>query len=581
VTAASAQRVPLQAGGDVAVLLCSDVIERRRGALSAEMLGAGLRSHVPGLTVTVVRDLCAWSSGLTAAVQSLAATRVVVGCSNGAQSRQRVLAALRSAGVRPPAAHVVNLSPVAGRKATARVTDQAVADQAVAVLRSALARVAGADLGAPLNEGTASLGSASVTRRSLLSFGYLARRPVAAWDAERCRGHGASRRCVHACPHEALAAVANRVCVDTAACSACGACVSACASGAMSLNGTSIADLEAAAGALVDDASRLGLGVAVMCTKASVEVPLGGTWLPLEVPSLEMVSAGWLLQMVTAGVPVTLVACADTLCVGHGREVARVCAALVEGVAPGRRLLLGAGDRSPGDLLLAGDLLLEGDLLLTGARDRSSASSVTLGEPRATAQALSLLASLGGVVVAPSELSPPGPAGTGPAAGTGQPAGTEQAGPAGLSWSLESPLVPLGEVAIDPSLCSGCANCTLVCPTGALLAARDEVLSLTFDLLACPACGNCAASCPEGAISLRRAISSASLAAGRRTVARIVTGRRCKSCGQPLGGDPLTRAVAARLAESHPQVAVNLQGGDRCAECELTSRSPDRPARLA
>ena len=67
-----------------------------------------------------------------------------------------------------------------------------------------------------------------------------------------------------------------------------------------------MAGLEAAADVLVEDARRLGLGVAIVCSHAALKVTLGGLWLALEVPSLEMVTAGWLLQVVAAGAVVTV-----------------------------------------------------------------------------------------------------------------------------------------------------------------------------------------------------------------------------------------------------------------------------------
>ncbi|TLN09762.1 hydrogenase iron-sulfur subunit [bacterium] len=57
---------------------------------------------------------------------------------------------------------------------------------------------------------------------------------------------------------------------------------------------------------------------------------------------------------------------------------------------------------------------------------------------------------------------------------------------------------------INPELCTGCGNCTQVCPANAVhLERRDGVLSLsTIDELLCIGCGNCAVICPVKAISL-------------------------------------------------------------------------------
>jgi heterodisulfide reductase subunit A2 len=65
--------------------------------------------------------------------------------------------------------------------------------------------------------------------------------------------------------------------------------------------------------------------------------------------------------------------------------------------------------------------------------------------------------------------------------------------------SVETPTA-----AIDPGLCTGCGNCSRVCPTNAIrLQKRDGILSLSdVDSLRCIGCGNCVVICPVKAIRL-------------------------------------------------------------------------------
>ncbi len=527
---AEARRPPPVAGHG-AVLLCSDVVGHEPASLSAETICDRLRQRAPEVRVYVVPDLCSRLSGLPATVRALSVGRVVVGCRRGNARRQRIMGFLRDAGLTPAGAQVVDLLP----GALAAPGD--VAEQSVARLRAALARVSGADLGAPVRETAAGLGPGRVSRRDLFGLGHLGRRPVAAWAADRCQGREASRLCAQACPAHALSAAGPGLSVDATSCSGCGACVAACRSGAMSLSGATMGELEAAAAALVEDAGRLGLGVAIVCSSAPAKVTLGGRWLALEVPSLEMVTAGWLLQVVAAGAAVTVRGCGERACHRRGLELARLSGEVVSRVAPGRRGLVVVPGVGPGEKDSAARLP---DRTVEVGRWARPDGPIELHEPEATVHALCAL--------------------------FGSPA----------PWQLTSPVAPLGDVVIDTARCSACGVCVTACPTGAMSAPPGQSpgsLVLDFEASACPACGACASACPEGALSVQRAIGSSCLRGGRRTVARLaraVPGNRCLSCGAPSGAGLVTQAVAAKLAGSHPAIAWHLLAGeDRCPSCRL------------
>ena len=387
---------PLENGA--VVLLCSDVVERRKSPLAPEEVGAALRRHCPGARVVVVPSLCSWSSDLLAILQSLGARRVVVGCSQGNAKRQKILGVVRSCGVHPTGAQVVDLAP--GRVPAQNGSPSNLWRDYVRLWRGSPAltsvpRCTKAQCRSARCAYPGGACSASVTSsRARLPVGPLS----------YAAGHGPARPCTLACPHGALSVTGGRISVDQAVCTGCGACASACRSGAMSLTGTSIAALEASASALVEDARRLGLGVAIVCSKASATLELGGDWLELQVPSLNMVSVGWALQVVATGVGVTLVGCNDPGCGERARQVMSLSAIVVSEVAPRQRHLVVAwGCRLPAPPSAEG--------ADAPSFDDGFRPSIALREPEATVRALSDLAcrinELGGGPV----LASPGPTG--------------------------------------------------------------------------------------------------------------------------------------------------------------------------
>ena len=526
------------------VLLCSDISEEGHNPISAGTIAAGLRRYLPQEQVFVVENLCSGPATVSVALKALGARRVVIGCRQVATRRAEIVACLRRAGIHPSGIQLVDLMPV-------EQSDPAVvAEQTITRIRAALTRLSCADLDAPVRERLAP-GSVIVSRRSLFRPGNAARRPVASFIEVRCDGGGRCRACVGACPHGALRLTGTRVSVDETACTGCGACLSACRSAAISLNGTSISELEGAASVLVAEARLPGtgslLGVAIVCAKALANVSLDGSWLPLEVPSLEMVSAGWPLQILSADVGVRLVGCADVACATRGRELTDFCSDLVNHVAPSWRQLIGA----PGCSRSMGVGRSRGKLT-------SPVTSIEFREPEATVDALFALTSRGRDW--PSDA---------PTASISRPPTAARGAP----WRIESSVASLGEITIDAGGCSACGCCTLACPTGALQASRQGAnTTFSFEALTCPACGSCVSSCPEAVVSLRRVVDPVLLTAGRRSIAEVVAGARCESCGRPLAHGLAGRIVGRRLAASHPEIAARLEDEGRCTDCLLEGR---------
>ncbi len=528
------------------VLLCSDVSEQGPNPVPAGSIAAGLRRHSPQVQVFVVENLCSGPTTASAALKTLGARRLAIGCRQGATRREEIVACLRRAGIHPSGIQLVDLMPFE------QSDPVVVAAQSIIRIRAALTQLAWADLDAPVRERLA-LGSVEVSRRSLFRPSNAARRPVASFIEARCDGGEHCRACVEACPHGALRVTGTRMLVDEAACTGCGACLSACRSAAISLNGTSISELQEAASVLVAEARLLGsgslVGLAIVCTKALAKVPLGGSWLPLEVPSLEMVSAGWPLQILSADVGVKLVGCDDVACATRARELTDFCSGVVNHVDPSWRQLIGA----PGCLR---------STAVSRSRETPPApvASIEFREPEATVGALSALVSRGS--------DPAAWTSDAPTVFISRPTAAR-----GAPWRIESSVASLGEITIDAGGCSACGCCTLACPTGALQASRQgAAMAFSFEALTCSACGACVSSCPEAVVSLRRVVDPVLLTAGRRSIAEVVAGPRCVSCGQPLAHGLAGRVVGRRLAASHPEIAARLEDESRCTDCLLEGR---------
>jgi ferredoxin len=533
---------PVAASDTTLVFLCSDVVKGGSG----ESIVDALNRTASDARVHVVRKLCAAPFKLSAVVKNAGAHRVVIACRDGAEVHGELVALLRRTGIHPSG--VVVLDMRLGEK----MNPGDVGAQSVMRVQAALARVSCGDLTASVHErGLAS--STRFSRRNLFRPGDIARSPVASWLENRCGDGVTCRTCIDTCPIGALNLVGNQVSVDEVLCTGCGVCVSACRSGAMSLGGVPLNAFEAEANVLVKGSPGLSSrpGVAIVCADADCEIPLGGAWLPLKVPALEMVSIGWLLQILAAGTSVRLVGCDDVRCVTRGREITNLCIALVQEAAPAWNCqLVMSVDRDPEQSVP--------DLMCIASPVKNSDLTIQFHEPEATMAALSTMGSANGS----------GANATPAYSAFVETVVSNESEP----WSIESVLLPLGEVTVNESRCSACGRCALACSTGALALGDTKTASfvLTLDPGACSACGACVSSCPEGAINLRHAIDSSRLTSRRRTVVEIANNTKCASCGGALASGLAPPIIAKRLAVSHPLLAERLRTEVKCADCLLT-----------
>ncbi len=522
--------------GRIAVLLCADS-KGEVNAVDIDRVGSVVSDSSPLAEVLVVDGLCDEPGRLRHVVEGRGFFRLIIACRDGKRSREAFLAAARRAGVPPAGIVAVDLARDAFGDSSVVTAEAAIR------VRAALERAVATDLGVPFRE-RVMLNSAVISRRGLFRLGEEARRPVATWAEGRCRGQHC-RACIERCPTGAVSFGRGRVRVEIGKCTGCGACVSTCPTGALSLGGLSVESLAAEVRLLLSEARRESLryGVAIVCKDARTPVPLGRGWLPLEVPSLEMVTVGWLLQLYVTGAEVNLISCEIESCAARSEALTSFCVDLVQGATSEWDGEARGGGAAAGAILVGPRPLSEPE----------QSATVTFREPDATAGALRRLSVMSWA-----------DAGALPS-GRMKPTGPE-------NRRIESPLSPVGEVSIDALRCSACSRCVRACPTGALAVGDPggPGIALTFDGMLCSACGACVAICPERAVSLRRVVDPSRLGSGRNVVAATATGRRlCQSCGHPIGAGLEIGPIAARLAESHPEIADRLTHETRCADCLL------------
>jgi ferredoxin len=295
-----------------------------------------------------------------------------------------------------------------------------------------------------------------VSRRSLFSISSAVRyNPVAIVDETACLGVTRCGVCVASCHEHAIHDDGPIPTIDTSACTACGACVPSCPTSALRLSGASIGQIEAQLNTLLPRVD----GIVFACASVGATAPMA--WGLVELPTLAILTAGWLLQVKARGVDVALAHCDDERCAATS-SAAELATYFVSG---------------------------------SRAHARASDMPIRLREPLATTDAIARMAEPSATDVIESPASPLGLLELSDSSCTL--CGACAFGcPTGALVFAES-----GEgnvLSVTPGACNACSRCVEICPEDALAVRRgidrERVGHGTVELMRarrerCPVCG--------------------------------------------------------------------------------------------
>jgi ferredoxin len=138
----------------------------------------------------------------------------------------------------------------------------------------------------------------------------------------------------------------------------------------------------------------------------------------------------------------------------------------------------------------------------------------------------------------------------------------------------------IADVRVDADRCSGCDMCARYCPTGALrFSTSDDHARNCFALVlrtsSCIDCGICAVACPEQAVSYGDEISTRSFIAAEWSTVASGPLVDCASCGLPTASIVDERCFSCRLGTG----VVTALRDDAGLMADLLARTPTEPER--
>jgi len=385
-----------------------------------------------------------------------------------------------------------------------------------------------------------------LSRRELLTLGWLRYEEMPYIEAGRCRGYEECGLCVAGCPLKAVAVDGDGVTIDTTLCSGCGACVEVCPFRAIIYPHFSLEELDNELERLSvqkDTALQPGV-VAVFCQRCLPGSQYQGIT-PLYVPCLAMVSPWLILRAFDRGAQGVAVISGGSECRAgydhaHLKDNIRFVQNLfsVWGIETERVRIF--------DVTKGGIDSIEGELS-EFARE---------------------IASLGPT---PLSMSQPTPV---PDDGLRLPSlvkGMNDKLRSSSAGEVAAGAVPFGRVELDGSRCTGCGLCALDCPTGALAVSSSEetdAYKLLFKHDACLACGRCVEVCPEKCLVLERILELDRLGAPADVIFSDVI-VLCAGCDEPVGSRSMINNVKAKLIAAGQSLSAEFE---LCPECKVKAQ---------
>jgi ferredoxin len=131
-----------------------------------------------------------------------------------------------------------------------------------------------------------------------------------------------------------------------------------------------------------------------------------------------------------------------------------------------------------------------------------------------------------------------------------------------------APGAPFGEVCVDTTLCTLCLACVEICPTTALNSGDDDTLpQLNFVEGLCVQCGLCAAACPEEAIHLNPRFLYDSAHRSQRRLLHQEPPFHCITCGQPFTTQAIVNRLTERLKDNPHFSGERITQLQQCPDC--------------